>query len=359
MRDPTPLQYSSAVTDDQESRLIWGDVVRAVATTLVVSVHSASVFTPFASKIDDIGLLYWTPAAIFASVSRICVPLFFLLSGAFLLSRAADIFLFWRKRIIRLALPWLIWSCVFLLYRKYALGNRISVESMLLCIFTGETYYHLWFMYAIAGVYVAMPFFSHLSQPQNHQLLTTAAILYLLFAAALPAVSRLGHMMTGRDFSCGLSCAPFTNFPGMAILGFAISQIDQTAGRRKTAICILIFSTIMTIAMTIISSLQAGTGVETHFSYLDPFVLCSACSFFYLMMTERWPLSVQVLSSCISKYSLGIYFCHPLMIELLSALRVPGIPVIGGPVYAILTMLLTLLCCCVTEKIRILRKLVT
>ncbi|MBL8813948.1 MAG: acyltransferase family protein, partial [Planctomycetaceae bacterium] len=227
-----------------------------------------------------------------------------------------------------------------------------------LCIFSGDTYYHLWFMYSLAGVYLAMPFFSHLTKLENSRLLTLAVILYFTIGVFLPFLADVGYSATGRDFRCGIACPPFTGFMGFGIVGFALTRVKQSPRRRFGALAILILSTSTTISLTFFSSLEAGTGVETHFVYLNPLVACSACCCFYLLMLDRIPPQLSLIASRVSQYSFGIYLIHPLIIDGLKYLRFPSLSVLSGPLSAIIVVILSLLTCQLMYRLKFFRSLV-
>lgn len=120
------------------------DLVRCVATILVVCTHTNGLY--FFNPASGILSSDWLLSASLASFSRICVPLFLLLSGALLLK--ADIKLpdFLRKRLPRLVRPLVFWSLFYWAYRVTIQGDRIGLLSALRLFYNAEVFYHLWFL---------------------------------------------------------------------------------------------------------------------------------------------------------------------------------------------------------------------
>lgn len=125
------------------------DLIRAVAISLVVALHiSANAFSAFGD--------YWHMYLIYDSLTRSCVPIFFMISGALLLKKNEPALVFYKKRLSKILIPLIFWSYIYLLYRKYYVGEY-SLSLSPVSILSGPVYYHLWFLYSIVSVYIFIP----------------------------------------------------------------------------------------------------------------------------------------------------------------------------------------------------------
>jgi surface polysaccharide O-acyltransferase-like enzyme len=95
--------------------------------------------------------------AIIDSAARACVPLFVMASCYLLFPLKVPSGVFFRRRIMRILVPFFIWSCVYL----WRFGGSFKE---LLFNFPGAAG-HLWFIPMLFGLYLAMPLFS----PWAHQ----------------------------------------------------------------------------------------------------------------------------------------------------------------------------------------------
>lgn len=68
----------------KDGKIFWVDFVRVLATFLVILLHSAA---PLLYQYSSISKADWWVANIYDSISRICVPLFFMISGYLLLEK--------------------------------------------------------------------------------------------------------------------------------------------------------------------------------------------------------------------------------------------------------------------------------
>lgn len=102
------------------SRIVWADLLRLVAIIMVICIHCSDPFnvSPEARSNPDYNL--W--GSIYGAFLRPCVPLFVMLTGMLLLPIQQDMEQFYKKRMLRVIAPFLIWS---LLYNLFPLLNGI------------------------------------------------------------------------------------------------------------------------------------------------------------------------------------------------------------------------------------------
>ena len=132
------------VDDMPVRRSISLDLLRVIAMCAVVVIHVYSLL-PEMSVV---------PAAeVMANLSRWAVPVFFMISGAFMLNKQVSLTSLWSgNRIFRLIYLLLFWNYFYWLLRP------LSLPGILKCTFdTGET--HMWFMYTLILLYALVPLF--------------------------------------------------------------------------------------------------------------------------------------------------------------------------------------------------------
>ena len=98
----------------QPSRIVWLDVLRMLAILMVICIHSADPFnvTPEARSNPEFN--YW--GSIYGSLLRPCVPLFVMITGVLLLPVKMSMEAFYKKRLLRIAVPFLVWSVLYNLF---------------------------------------------------------------------------------------------------------------------------------------------------------------------------------------------------------------------------------------------------
>lgn len=139
----------------EKERIVWVDWMRVVACFMVMVVHSTEPFylggegALIATKADAI----W--AAFFDSIVRCCVPLFVIASSFLQFPLHYSAGEFFRKRSVRILVPFVIWSVFYAFYW----GEPVSNLKDLVFNFNYAAG-HLWFVYMLIGLYLIMPLLS-------------------------------------------------------------------------------------------------------------------------------------------------------------------------------------------------------
>ncbi|MBU9817410.1 acyltransferase [Rahnella sp. C60] len=282
-------------------KISWIDNLRALACMMVVMIHaSTSLVVNFAA----VNTPEWTAANVLNSASRVCVPLFFMISGAlFLGERSAQ-----KRHFLRVTLCLLFYSAVSLIY--ILTMTKIGFWPSLRLIMEKPVFYHLWFFYAIILIYLLSPLIN-VKAVSGRYLLIVAMLFGVLANPQLPAVT--WHKIHLLPLDLYISGDTFY-YVLYALLGRAISQLRT----EKAAI------TLVASAMFILSTLAIATGTyrqmqinqsfaDTFYIYSGPLVFISAMSLFVVFKNT---LAQRLLPgfSLISRHSLAIYGFHALII---------------------------------------------
>ena len=138
-----------------ENRVVWVDWMRVVACFMVIVVHSTE---PFYLGGDGSQILteadaYWS--SFFDSLVRACVPLFIVASSYLQFPLHYSSGEFFRRRAVRVLVPFVLWSVV------YALAWGEPAENFKNLLFNfNYAAGHLWFVYMLIGIYLLMPLLS-------------------------------------------------------------------------------------------------------------------------------------------------------------------------------------------------------
>ncbi len=144
-------------------RIAFLDYARVLACFMVIIVHSCEFFYIGDSGLEiknrDDGL--WV--SVIDSAFRCAVPLFVMISAYLLVPVKESAGLFFRKRLVRVVVPFLIWSVLYatLPYLWGAMSAEDVGRSVLTLTYNfNNASGHLWFIYMLLGVYLIMPVIS-------------------------------------------------------------------------------------------------------------------------------------------------------------------------------------------------------
>jgi surface polysaccharide O-acyltransferase-like enzyme len=140
--------------DKTNERVVFLDYLRLIACFMVMVVHVVEPYYFDAAGnfyIETKSDAFWV--AFLDSAARSCVPLFVMTSCYLLFPLRAKTGEFLRRRALRVLLPFLFWSAVYV----WHFGGRATE----LCFnFSMKTAGHLWFVPMLFGLYLAMPLLS-------------------------------------------------------------------------------------------------------------------------------------------------------------------------------------------------------
>ena len=186
-------------TDRNAEREVWVDWLRVLACLLVMVVHSSEPF--YLDGYDTLILtdadLIWASAI--DSASRMSVPLFVIASSYLLFPLRYSVGEFFRRRAVRILIPFFIWSVAYAL----CYGNPTKNLPLLLLNFNFSAA-HLWFIYMLLGIYIIMPLLSPWAKQVSRKELRIYLVLWLI-TTILPLVRdimTLGNVsyITGPDY---------------------------------------------------------------------------------------------------------------------------------------------------------------
>ncbi|PIJ50701.1 acetyltransferase [Erwinia sp. OLTSP20] len=320
-------------------RVGWIDNLRAVACLMVIMIHTTAWYVTQGVKA---GGHVWEIANLLNSASRVCVPLFFMISGyLFFGQRGAG-----RRHLIRIVCCLLFYSMVALAYISWLtpISERLALENLL----QKPVFYHLWFFFALLVVYLLSPLIE--VRPAHARYLFLIAL--ILGVAANPntvSVSLGPVQWLPLNLYIGGDTFYYLLY---ALLGRALGDLTimyRGYGWLAGGIFILC---VMGIALgTKHQSTVNGAFADTWYVYCGPLVFIAACCLFLCVRTVL-PDALPGLA-LISRYSLPVYGFHALFIHFLRTQHFDYIqrPWLDIPWVFITTLLASLLLAAGLKKI--------
>ncbi len=339
-----------------EKRIDYFDLLRPIAIFFVILIHcTAPYFTSL--PIDSRS---WLITNLFESISRWAVPIFIMISGAIHLSRKRDLKTFFKKNVLKLIIILFSWNFI---YAVVDLINGSSLSTFLYSLIGGH--YHLWFLYMLLGLYLLTPFFkTFLENPKYVKLFL---LISFIFGIALPELSDTlallpSHLDTiGSGLNHALGITGFGNLLGYSfyyILGY---YLHHKVFNTKTKQLIYLFGFIgflITFFVTWIFSASINSPTAIFFKDLTiNDALISIALFVYAKYHTKKTFLPNLLIR-ISKYSLGIYVMHLLILENVLVFLPSTTILVDIPIQAILCFIICLALTFCLHKIPLLKKIV-
>lgn len=328
--------------------------LRIMACFMVIVLHiSGPVFIQLNGK--------WWAGNFYDSLVRSCVPLFLMIAGATLLTKNENIFIFLKKRFVRIIPPLIFWSLFYLFWNKISGQGARVYTDWLFSILMGPQYFHLWYFYALIGVYffvsIARYFFQYSSRQEKWYFLLS----WFLVSSILPLVFGLlpnGALEFDR-FKSMYQIHWLGGYLGYLVLGaWAVGEGVGAKGGVKvflgSSLCIMVGTWGLTA--------HFGSPNELLYHYTSPFVIVAAYGLFRIFMSMNLDDCSgfnQKIAPVLSECTLGIFCIHIFVIEILiiwMGISVYlGNPWITIPILSVFVFLISFLLVFVFRLIRPLR----
>lgn len=277
-----------------KQRQLWPDLVRVIAIFLMVVLH---VSAGYVTMYPNLPLLDWWMANLIESLTRVCVPLFFILSGSLILGRKEDLANFYSRRFGKLLVPWSFWS---LIYGVISLLNGEQFDSVFqLVVYTAWSGF--WILPIFLGLYVATPFFNWLTRKLGNDF----TMLFLILMGGL--------------LMMGIHLPIYFEYSFFYVLGMLLKKINLNLLQTYLLGLVTIFIWFFIAVMTDFSSALNNVFTETYYHYYSWTVVLLSASLFVLLKQIAEFEGVKKLGEAIaelSQASFAIYFIHMIVFKL-------------------------------------------
>lgn len=284
---------------EKHERIFWLDATRVVAIIGVVLLHVAA---PHLLQFRHSAAEDWHIANIIDALTRPAVPLFFMVSGALLLGRHIEISQL-KHRLTRLIIPLVAWSIIYLALRSI-IDPNVDVIGLALRTPIAPAMYHLWFLYALIGLYLCLPLVGPAIQAASPTHLRYGLGLWLLASGIIPIFERI----LGTKSSFELST--MAGYMGYMVLGRVLAQARRPSRQHAFAAIVLIgVGYSITALGTALITTHYGRFFSGFYNYLSPNVMLFSSGVFVIMRVAFEGRQSRFFRT-LADISFGIYLCH-------------------------------------------------
>lgn len=299
--------------------LNWIDSLRTIATISVIVLHTS--FPPV-KLFGTIDLSSWWAGNFFDGGSRFCVPIFFMISGALLLSKDYSLSSFFKKRFFKIIPPFIFWSFAYIAFNiavSYYQGESMSISEI--AKFTCSQLYngssgHMWFIYTIIGLYLIVPIVRSCIKHTSNK-----TVVYFLLIWGVTLIFNWPYL---KDYKPAIELMYFSGYMGYMVLGYYLFQSNNKFLNNKlTAVSMFIVGTITTLLATYLLSRRVNAFDTSMYVYLTPNVALSAMGVFLFFKNYeiKW-VPIKKFTSIVSINSYGIYLIHILVLIIISKIGI-------------------------------------
>lgn len=312
------------------------DAVRSLAIVMVLIIHSAS-----ASLSLPMDRVSWWCGLLWASVARPAVPLFFLCSGALMLTRDIPLKRLFGHNLLRILIALFVWAFGYQLILRYQLGDLFSPGGLWAAVkgtllFQHE--FHFYYLHILILVYCFIPvmrtFLRGASRREEEYFLLFWAVTGLLF----PVLGQFRPFSLIYPINLWYTMNQAYSAVGYCVLGHYLRTYGHTYSRRHYLLALLA-GFLICLAPTAAFSLRQGSLFGLFQEGMSPGPALMALGIMGLIRSvRRWNGPILRVTSYLSGASFCIYLVHIAVQKVLfhlgysntvlSALTIPGMALI-------------------------------
>jgi len=237
-----------------------------------------------------------------------------MLSGALLLQPSKinePLRVFFKKRLNRIALPFIFWGAAFFAWDIFVNHDTFSVNFIVQGILTGP-YNHFWFLYMLGGLYLLTPVLRIVVGYADWKVVRYFFVIWFLGTSIVPLFGLFGL------YSLNLNVFPLVGWLGYFLLG---AYLPKMRIRSSILYAALLVGFAWTIIGTYVAAATVGGTYSLYFyDYLTANVVLASVSLFMLLLTmpvhiRNPPSFSKKLLHQVSQNTLPIYLFHVMILE--------------------------------------------
>lgn len=293
------------------TRNVSYDLLRVCAAVMVVLLHVAasnwSVVSPNSAS--------WGAMNLYDSLSRGAVPIFFMLSGAFLLRKDIELKELYTKKIIPMCVIWFIWAFLYAVdtigLAKIGSTNFVEIVTPII-----DSYYHLWFIPTLIGLYIMHPILRGIVSYKEGKYIRYIEIIFILFSIANSTIrafiqNPLVILLIDKipvelmSYSCYM------------IMGYYLANVSKRNYNPKKMLLIFGISALICASVGQIQSFYQGIACAPLYGDFSATSFLEAVSLFLFFKNTKWNYSINVRKTIytLSSLTFGVYLIHPFVIS--------------------------------------------
>lgn len=294
----------------EKKRIYYFDALRGLAIIGVVILH-VSITAPTAFTEDH--FLWWVTVS-YKTIFSWAVLVFFMISGALLLSKQESISSIFTKRLPKLLIPFLFWNLVYAILDSIVNKDHTILFNLYRSL-SGPIIYHFWFLYILIGLYIITPFLRVFLISAKRKDLEFFLLLSLITNSLIPFIEKFGNI------EVGLHIPLVTGYVGYYMLGYYLNNYDISSSVKRLSYLLGLVSLPVILLSTYFLTSQTG---QNNYFFLEPLsitVFFLTLAIFLLFKEMSFPKNnfIPRLASKIdiNRVCFGIFFAHVAVLGIL------------------------------------------
>lgn len=289
-------------------------VLNVLASLCVVALHCNGCFWEGPAQGRS-----WYTANLIETLCYWAVPIFFMIPGVTLIDYRSRMSTseFFRKRVHKAFIPFIVWSCFGLLWKQLVPWNTpaadLTLSGVLDDIINARIISIYWFFPPLFALYLSLPVLSLIEQ--RKEAFELIALCGIVLVGAVP----LTFNLLGMQWNKG-GVPPIANgYLFYIALGWLLDEVELSKRNRTAIYCLALAGTLVHLVGTLLLSMSEGSIDKTFKGYSNLPAILQACGMFLLARNYDWtkgvPRTIAQYCAKIQPYTLGVYLIHWFVID--------------------------------------------
>lgn len=296
---------------ENSRRKIYLDILRIIACFLVLLCHTIS-FTYNSKLIED----NWFISNSLYYISKIAVPIFFMISGALMLRKDIDYRQIAKKIFFRLLIPLIVISIIIYFKRTptFSLENIINFIKE---FFNAEILLPLWFLYSLIGMYICTPFLRKMVKNMENRDFKIFFAIWVIVTGIVPIIFYYAQIKITNYFIIPI----IGRYIPYYLLGYYMFERNEIKTSKKILIAVSLLGLISLIFSVVLTYFDIKVfGKETMFldkvDYINLIIMTFSVCYIvkYIFENRNFSEKVEKMILSVSSTTFGIYIIHGVLI---------------------------------------------
>ena len=322
------------------------EIIRIISIILVIVLHVTNRYLFNISNINSVNSFL---LILINCITRVSVPLFFMISGIVNIPKEFNKNKYFSK-IIKMIIILIVWTLVYYYIDNYKLNNLFHA-------FFSFLKPHLWYMYALIGLYIVTPFISKMVKNFDKNEEKMFIMLWIIICGVYYLIKVIMELY-GIDTNITHPIPLFnsTYYLGYYVVGYLIyNNKDISKYDTKLLVFITLICIIINSFLTFYISVYKGSYYQGFFGYSN--ILIMIPSLLLMILSLRYLKNknnklINYICPCI----FGIYLSHILILErIMRYIKISNM-FLGCFAYTIITFIIAYILIFIIKKIPYINK---
>lgn len=337
-------------------RIAFLDYMRVIACFMVIMVHSCEFYFIDGSEIGIRSLSDGFWVSVIDSALRCSVPLFVMISAWLLVPVRGTVKDFFRKRFVRVLVPFVVWSVLYavlpILWGGMDKSDLLSSLAHLAYNFNDASG-HMWYIYMLIGLYLFMPVISPWLESAGKKAEQIFLILWFV-SSFFPYIRSVAGYIYGECYWNEYNLLwYFSGFLGYVVLAHYIKNYMAWSVKARILSGAILYLAGYVVTAVIwynrISTAMTLQELELSWRFCTPNVIFESLGAFLIIQSIFEKSKETAVVGEISRLSYGIYLMHIFILG--ATFSVVETLALSTPVTILITGVMTFIICCVVSKI--------